>query len=189
MKSHSKDLNDELLQEIDTEVESNILESDAEELEQKQLSFINDESKANDVLYWYQRVLYEINDIRDWQREEGQRIDLFVELKIEKMEKKVDFYEKALESFLMADGAKSKSLLNGKIGTRKTPDKVSVTDTEKFINWYHTNNTGTHKLIKEEVVRKPVIKEIKKYIKESGDCPPDIEFINGELKFYIKTYE
>ena len=188
-KSHSNNLNDERLELIEHEVEMNVRHLEESDIEQEQLCFVNDESKANDVLYWHKRTTEDIQKVHEYMKNEIERIELFSWAKIEHMQKKLKFYEGALESFLMASGDKSKSLINGKIGTRKSPDKIIVEDDEKFIKWYYTNKTGIEPLIKSETIQKPILKEIKKYIKESGECPPDVTYQTGQLKFYIKTHE
>lgn len=186
MTYHSNNkYNDERLDEIDFEVEMSARHSTDEDLDQKQLSFINDESKANDVMYWYEKISQEIEEINEYAKKEIERIIFFKDQKMTHLIRKQNFYKMALESYLLASGDKSKSMINGKIGFRKSPDRVSIVEEGSFLAWAKKNKLEDL-LVKTEVKSKPLLKEIKKYIQETGECPDTVDYIDGVNKFYIK---
>ena len=79
----------------------------------------------------------------------------------------------------------SLKLSNGSFGHRKQQDKVIVEDEPKFLKWVQGSNLNH--LTK--VTYKPVLKEIKEYVKSSAELPDGLPFIEGKPKFYAKANE
>ena len=77
------------------------------------------------------------------------------------------------------------SLSNGKIGKRKQRDKVEVIDEVKFFEWHQENANG--EMVK--VVEKPIKSGVMNYLKETGECPPGIEYIEGKPQLYVRAEE
>ena len=78
-------------------------------------------------------------------------------------------------------------LSNGKIGKRKQPDRVVVDNEEDFTKWWLDSPSTANELVK--TIHKPVLKEIKAYIQDSGECPDGCEYIEGKPQFYVRPEE
>ena len=177
-------LKKEMLQSVNNEAEE-ILNMDESEAEARTLGFINDNQKANDVLYWVGSMDREEQELLEYQKQEIERIKRFTSLKVKSLHKKRSFFETALEGYFSTCKGKSLSLSNGKIGKRKQRDKVEVIDEVKFFEWHQENANG--EMVK--VVEKPIKSGVMNYLKETGECPPGIEYIEGKPQFYVRAEE
>jgi len=180
------DLKKEMLQSIKVEAEEIIsIENDSEQ-EGRTLSFINDEQKCNDVLFWYGTLNQKEAEIIEYRNNEIERIKRFTDTKIKNLTNTRNFYKTALEGYFLTCKGKSLSLSNGKIGSRKSPDKVVVENVGDFTKWW-MDIPAAGDLMK--IVHKPVLKEIKSYIQNTSEVPPGTEYVEGKPNFYVKPSE
>ena len=179
------ELKKEMLQSIHREAEE-IMNMENGEAEAKTLGFINDDSKCNDVLTWYGLIDQEEKELLDYKKKECERIERFTDAKLKSLTNRRNFFNIALESYFSTCKGKSLSLQNGKIGKRKSPDRVIVDNEEEFTKWW-MDIPAAGDLMK--IVHKPVLKEIKSYIQDVGECPDGVEYLEGKSKFYVKPNE
>ena len=178
-------LKNEMLKVVDTEA-TDILNIESEsEKEAKKLGFCNDDQKADDILYWLGSIKREEDELTDYMEREIDRIKRFTESKLKSLHRKRSFFEATLESYFSTCKGKSLKLSNGSFGHRKQQDKVIVEDEPKFLKWVQGSNLNH--LTK--VTYKPVLKEIKEYVKSSAELPDGLHFIEGKPKFYAKANE
>ena len=174
----------DMLSDINQEIVESVEFLEEAEKESAALSFVNDDNKADSVLYWHGSVEAEIEAILTFKRREIERVTHYANTKIKALEKRLEFMSAALKSYNAVSNGKSVSLTNGKFGTRKTPDKVDILDGDEFLGWHKDNANG--EMVK--IIHQPVKKGIKEHIQTTGECPPGVEYIEGERKFYVKTY-
>ena len=180
-------LKKEMLQSINNEAEE-ILTLDESEAEARTLGFVNDNIKANDVLYWVSAIDRDEQEILNYQRQEIDRIKRFTDNKLKSLHKRREFFKTTLESYFSTCKGKSLSLQNGKIGTRKQPDRVVVQDEDALYKWWMEHTiVANNKMMK--IVHKPVLKEIKSYIQDIGECPEGVEYKEGKTQFYVRPEE
>ena len=179
------ELKKEMLQAVHQEAES-IMNMENGEAEAKTLGFINDDSKCNDVLTWYGLIDQEEKELLDYKKKECERIERFTDAKLKSLTNRRNFFNIALESYFSTCKGKSLSLQSGKIGCRKSPDRVIVENEEEFVKWW-MDIPSAGDLMK--IVHKPVLKEIKSYIQDVGECPEGVSYLEGKSKFYVKPSE
>ena len=182
----SSELKKEMLNEIDNDVNKSLEFQAESEQEATVLSFINDDQKADDVLYWHKHYTDKIEELEKFRNNEIQRVELFVDNKIEYIKKRLSFLQNALESYLFANGHKSTTLINGRYGTRKNPDRVVILNKEEYIKYCEEHNLLNHLC---NIQYQPKAKELKEHIQATGETPEGSEYITGHQKFYVKTYE
>lgn len=98
-----------------------------------------------------------------------------------KIQKKVEFLEMKLESYIRAEGLKTLDLAHGILKLYKRPDRVEVVDLESFLK------SATQELlsvIPEQV--KPDVRKISAYIKEKRTVPTGVQLIPGTETFSYK---
>ena len=179
------ELKKEMLQSIHREAEE-IMNMENGEAEAKTLGFINDDSKCNDVLTWYGLIDQEEKELLDYKKKECERIERFTDAKLKSLTNRRNFFNIALESYFSTCKGKSLSLQSGKIGCRKSPDRVIVENEEEFTKWW-MDIPSAGDLMK--IVHKPVLKEIKSYIQNTSEVPPGTDYVEGKSKFYVKPNE
>ena len=180
------ELKKEMLQAVHQEAES-IMNMENGEAEAKTLGFINSNSKCNDVLTWYGLINDEEQEILDYKKKECERIERFTDAKLKNLTNRRNFFFIALKSYLQTCKGKSLSLQNGKIGKRKSPDRVIVENEEELYKWWLESGEHTNELMK--TFHKPVLKEIKSYIQNTSEVPPGTDYVEGKSKFYVKPNE
>ena len=179
------ELKKEMLQAVHQEAES-IMNMENGEAEAKTLGFINSNSKCNDVLTWYGLINDEEQELLDYKKKECERIERFTDAKLKSLTNRRNFFNIALESYFSTCKGKSLSLQSGKIGCRKSPDRVIVENEEEFVKWW-MDIPSAGDLMK--IVHKPVLKEIKSYIQNTSEVPPGTDYVEGKSKFYVKPNE
>ena len=97
-----------------------------------------------------------------------------------KLSDKADFLKLKLESFIRQEGKKTIDLPNGTLKLRKLPDKVEISDMEKFLEGA-TQDVIT--VIPEAI--KPDLNKIKAYLKNTGHILPGINVIEGKEEFKL----
>ena len=177
-------LKKEMLQSVNNEAEE-ILNMDESEAEARTLGYVNDDQKCNDVLYWCAMIDRDEAEIIKYRNDEMERIKRFTDAKLKTLNRKRSFFKTALEQYFNTCKGKSLSLSNGKIGKRKQRDKVEVIDEVKFFEWHQENANG--EMVK--VVEKPIKSGVMNYLKETGECPPGIEYVEGKPQFYVRAEE
>ena len=179
-------LKKEMLQSVSRDADS-ILQLEGAEAEARTLGFINHDQKANDVLYWMGAIDRDEAELLEYQKSEIDRINRFTDAKLKTLHTRRDFFKSALESYFRTCKGKTLSLSNGKIGKRKQPDRVVVDNEEDFTKWWLDSPSTANELVK--TIHKPVLKEIKAYIQDSGECPDGGEYIEGKPQFYVRAEE
>ena len=178
-------LKKEMLQIVDTEATDILDIQDESEQEAKKLGFCNDNQKADDILYWLGSIKSEENELNDYMDQEIERIKRFTESKLKSLHRKRSFFEATLESYFSTCKGSTLRLSNGRFGRRKQQDKVIVEDEPKFLKWVQESNLN----YLTKVSYKPILKEVKDYVKESAELPDGLHFIEGKPKFYVRPEE
>jgi len=115
--------------------------------------------------------------------EEKQLIQDWALSKCDKIQNKIDWMTKKLESFMNEQGdAKTIDLPNGALKKRQTPDRIEVTDLEAFLKNKQLERLTT---VQPEVI-KPDLNKIKFFYKETTKLPKGTELIKGQVKFSVK---
>lgn len=76
---------------------------------------------------------------------------------------------------------RSVTLLSGRIGFRKSPDALEITEQDTVMEWCKANLPDAIKVV-ESVQKTP----IKQHVKATGEIPPGTEYKPGEDRFYIE---
>ena len=103
-----------------------------------------------------------------------------------KIQDKLEFLERKLESFMREEGAKTIDLPNGIMKLHKKPDRIEIVDMNEFL----ASATFEMLNVVPETV-KPDLNKIKAFIKQTRKVPAGITLIEGaELFTYkLKTKE
>ncbi len=110
-----------------------------------------------------------------------QEVTQWLDKKIEQKRGQIDFMSNFMRNYLKQKNFKSLALPTGSIGFRKQPDKVEITDEEKFMEF------ATFDIIRVEPEKfVPDMNAIKAKLKETGELPEGVELITPEPKFYYK---
>ena len=179
-------LKNEMLKKVEEDVEKALNSKVEGDKEMYALSFINDDQRADDVLFWYNSAMNQIKELEDFKDKEIERVESFCENKIQKIKKRLSFYSSSLESYLLCFGKRSETLSNGKFGMRKSPNKVIIKDRGIFIEYCKKN-----KLLNLycETSYKPIALKLRKHIERTGELPTGVSYVTGEPKFYVKPAE
>ena len=141
--------------------------------------------KANSILWVISKLENEIEAKEDIYFSEYDRLTNWLEGEKEKRNKDIDYLTAVLEAFYDNNGfTKTESFPNGKLYKRKMPDRVEVDDAEAFEKWWNENGNDMEYM---KITKKPILKNIKKYIQDAGECPNGVEYLVGGKCFKIKT--
>lgn len=155
-----------------------------------------EEAEQNTTLAFYDLLIIRISEIQKTMdvnynncQQEIDLIQNFMLTKNSKLQGQVDGIMSQLESLIKDRNEKDKSvksidLPHGLIRLHKTPNKVEVSDLDKFMS-VATSDMIT--AVSEQL--KPNLNGIKKYVKLSGRIPEGISIIEGTEKFSIKIKE
>lgn len=110
-------------------------------------------------------------------------IDAWVLHKNSKLQNRVDYLEKQLETFIKDSGEKTIDLPNGVLKYHKKQDKVEITDMALFLK---NAKPELFTIIPEQI--KPDLTNIKSYIK-THFTPKGISIIEGQQEFSYKIKE
>jgi phage host-nuclease inhibitor protein Gam len=96
------------------------------------------------------------------------------------MQDKINLLKLKLEAYIREEGKKTIDLPHGTLKMRKLPDKVEISDMDKFLE------SATQEVITivPETV-KPDLNKIKAYLKNSGHILPGITVIEGKEEFKL----
>ena len=112
---------------------------------------------------------------------QAERIALWLERMLERIDRKVAWHERALQGYLYQTGKKSVRLVHGSIARRKGRERVEVTDEARFLD------TAPSDLIRQQVLRQPDKKAILAHIRSSGEIPHGIDLVRGDDTLHIDT--
>ena len=96
------------------------------------------------------------------------------------MQDKINLLKLKLEAYIREEGKKTIDLPHGTLKIRKLPDKVEISDMEKFLE---SANQEVVTIVPETV--KPDLNKIKAYLKSSGHILPGITVIEGKEEFKL----
>lgn len=116
-------------------------------------------------------------------QEQQDRIALWLERELERIDRKTAWHEQALQGFLWQTGKKSVRLIHGAIRRVKGRERVEVTDEEIFLSH------ASMDLIREQTLRQPDKKAILAHIRQTGDIPAGIDLVCGDDTIKIETEE
>lgn len=98
-----------------------------------------------------------------------------------KLQEKIEYLERKLESYIRDEGLKTIDLPHGVLKMHKKQDKVEVTDIELFIK---SASAEIISIVPESV--KPDLNKIKNFIKTHKRIPAGITLIEGKEEFTYK---
>lgn len=114
--------------------------------------------------------------------EEQTLIQDFALRRTSKLQERIDFLSRKLESYLRESGQKTINLPRGAIKIRKKPDRIEIEDMQAFLLHAKGDMLNT---VPEQV--KPDIAGIKSWIKMTGGkLPPGVRIIEGQESFSYK---
>ena len=123
-----------------------------------------------------------IKDTFNLAEEEQTLIQDFALRRTSKLQERIDFLSRKLESYLRESGNRTLSLPHGAIKIRKKQDKVEISDMQEFLLHASPQMLNT---IPEQA--KPDIAGIKSWIKMTGGkLPPGVRIIEGQESFSYK---
>ena len=116
-------------------------------------------------------------------QEQKDRIALWLERELERIDRKTAWHEQALQGFLWQTGKKSVRLIHGSIRRVKGRERIEVMDEDAFLS------SAAPDLIREETIRQPDKKAILAYVKQTGDLPAGIDLVRGDDLIKIEAEE
>lgn len=159
--------------------ENNFLEELLLEAEQKEIK---------QTAAYFDLILIEIgklqSDIESNFAEAEKEIEIIKEWSLNKNSKlqdKIDFLSRKLETYIREEGKKTIELPHGDLKFHKKQDKVEIADLELFLQSATSDMIRTQP---EEI--KPDLNKIKAYIKEKGRIPKGVNVIEGKEEFSYK---
>lgn len=128
--------------------------------------------------YWR----YEVEQIEAHAKKEIERIQMWRDEEVAKLQKKIAWHEGGLIAFLQVQGKKTLKLINGTIKRIKGRDRVDVLDAETLGKWSEANNANLMRVKVE-----PDKKAILDHIKSTGELPEGVDVVTGADSFKIET--
>jgi phage host-nuclease inhibitor protein Gam len=114
--------------------------------------------------------------------EEQTLIQDFALRRTSKLQERIDFLSRKLESYLRESGQKTITLPHGAIKIRKKPDRIEIDDLQTFLLHASSDMLNT---VPEQV--KPDITGIKSWIRMTGGkLPPGVRVVEGTESFSYK---
>lgn len=169
------------------------LSFDPEPLEPRPRSFFADGTiETLDEASWaarklrkYRQTLAEVERLYDVERE---RLDRWIEAERARIGADAERFHLALTSWhrrrLMEDGnAKTIRLPAATLKARQLPDRVKVSEPEVFLEWAEENMHRDMIRVK----KAPAITPLGEYIRSTGEVPPGVEMVPGELSLNVIT--
>ncbi len=140
-----------------------------------------EEAHADLVLIEIRKLEKQIENNFDTAEKEQAIIAAWAVNKNAVLKERADLLRQKLKGYLQERGLKTLDLANGTLKMRKSPDKVEITDLEKFL----ASATGEMiSVIPEQV--KPDLNKLKAYIKYHKRIPDGVQLIEGTESFTIK---
>lgn len=136
------------------------------------------------------------NDVRRAALAETERIKAWAAGEVQRYENDAQYFETLLVSwhqtrmataFDEAGGdwakvkGKSARLPSGQVRARQLPDRVEIADEDVFIRW--ANGSEHDEMV--QVTETPVKRTILASVKETGEVPPGVTFITGDVSFTV----
>jgi phage host-nuclease inhibitor protein Gam len=105
----------------------------------------------------------------------------------EQNQAKREWYEKQIRNFLIQQGRKSMTLINGKVGIKAGRERVEVLNVDDFMAWAKREG-------KESLVRTNVTESVDKIAtmenyKLSGEIPEGLDIVKSDPSFSVKYSE
>jgi len=139
------------------------------------------ESSLEKLAYW-QAVLKRDERIAQMRSD---KIALWLERRRAKVQRKIDWHQTMIESYMRLTSTKKLDLPSGKVTTVKGRQRLEITDQQALDEWLE--QMGDMNLC--QTVIKPLKKGILAYIKDTGEEPPGIELVTGNDKLNFKPHE
>ena len=149
----------------------------AEEYYDADIELIESEERAEEHLrtlaYWQA----EAARIKDHADREVDKIEKWREAENEKIQRKIDWHEQGLRGFLWQSGAKTISLINGKLKRIKGRDRVEIPDVDAFVS------QAPGEFLNVKTI--PDKTSVMAHIKETGEIPDGVDLVTGEDSFKV----
>ena len=144
--------------------------------------------EAQQRMAYYDLILIEMGKLQSQIEKKFHQADIEAEIiknwaiqSNSKIQDKLQFLEKKLESFLRQECMKTLDLPNGILKLHKKPDKVEVTDMNEFLA---SATSEMLNVIPEQI--KPDLNKIKSFIKLSRKIPAGVTLVEGIETFTYK---
>ena len=145
---------------------------------------IEPEIKLNKYLWVIKQKEIELDKCKALAEESISRTQNWFDKKENTINAAIEFLSNQMRNYLKQNKLNTISLPNGKIGFRKQPDIVEVTDEELFLT------TAASELIRHLPEKfEADLKSIKEYIKSTSEIPDGVEIKSKDPKFYYKLNE
>ena len=118
------------------------------------------------------RRLKELKDNIDYNKEQIVLATDFWDLKTEKAQDQIASLESLIENYIMEDDRKTLKLQHGSV-TKRVYEKVEYPTEEVLVHFCHQSD------IPLKIVEKPIKKDIVKYVKETGNTPEVLAFVEA----------
>lgn len=168
-----KELLEDFLNGIETEVNSL---NNIEDLEP--------EMRLDKYLWVIRQKEIELRRSQALAEESINRTQNWFEKKANTISSAIEFLSGQMRNYLKQNQLKTLSLPNGKIGFRKQPDAIEITDETLFLT---TAGSELLKYVPEKF--EADLKSIKDHIKKTSEIPAGVELKAKEDKFYYKLSE
>jgi hypothetical protein len=161
-------------------IEQMLLEAEqAEEKHQIEL----DRIKADQMLSAVSVVEGQMADVNDLVEKEIRLLEEYRSNELSRLDKKRSWLTWNLEQFIRSTGEKTIRLPHGQLKIRKGRDRVAVVSLEKLLEVGPA--LGLVRTVPEQLT--PDIQAILTHIKNTGNIPPGVEFIEADTKFSYTT--
>ena len=120
----------------------------------------------------------QISDINGSAQTQLERIGLWQESRTVSIEKQKDYYLPFLKAYMERLGKKTEKLVNGTLSLRKQPPLIEIIDEQLLLNSGEFVRIKTTSSIDKAGIRT--------YIKETGEIPEGVDYLEQENKFGYK---
>ncbi|MBC8256150.1 MAG: host-nuclease inhibitor Gam family protein [Candidatus Marinimicrobia bacterium] len=121
----------------------------------------------------------QIDEINKSAQTQLERIGLWQESRTTSIEKQKDYYLPFLKAYMVNSGKKTEKLVNGTLSLRKQQPKIEILDEGLLFESGEFIRTKTSSSIDKA--------EIRNHIKQTGEIPDGVEFIERDDKFGYKV--
>jgi len=160
----------------------NGLESEGSDL--KEIQDLEPEMRLDKYLWVIRQKEKELQRCKALAEESINRTQSWFDKKANTISSAIEFLSGQMRNYLKQNQLKTLSLPNGKIGIRKQPDTIEITDETLFLT---TAGSELLKYVPEKF--EADLKSIKDHIKKTSEIPAGVELKAKEDKFYYKLSE
>jgi len=135
-------------------------------------------AQADFILAKIAEIDMQIADVKESAQTQLERIGLWQESRTASIEKQKDYYLPFLKAYMERLGKKTEKLVNGTLSLRKQQPLIEIIDEQLLLNSGEFVRIKTTSSIDKTGIRT--------YIKETGEIPEGVEYLEQENKFGYK---